>query len=54
MWGYFYPDDETLALISDGYLATFDIYPCIECWDILNHPCNDNFSDMVSEADPEL
>ena len=34
---YFYPDDETLALMSDGYLTSGDVNTCDECWDMLNH-----------------
>jgi hypothetical protein len=51
---YFFPDDETLALMSDGYITSVDINTCDDCWDMLNHPCNDDLSDMISDADPGL
>jgi hypothetical protein len=51
---YFYPDEETLALMSDGYISTGDINTCDDCWDMLNHSFNDDLSDMISDADPGL
>ena len=33
---YFFPDDETLALLSDGYLTSGDVNTCDECWEMLN------------------
>ena len=33
---YFSPDDETLALMSDGYLMSGDVNTCDECWEMLN------------------
>ena len=50
---YFYPDEETLALMSDGYLISGDVNTCDECWDMLNQP-PDDFIDMYSDADPGL
>jgi hypothetical protein len=32
---YFYPDEETLALMSDGYFTAVDINTCDEYWDML-------------------
>ena len=51
---YFSPDDETLALMSEGYLASGDVNTCDECWDMLNHSNNEDLSDMISDADPGL
>jgi hypothetical protein len=51
---YFYPDDETLALMSDGYISTSDVNTCDECWEILNHSNSDDLSDMISDADSGL
>ena len=51
---YFFPDDETLALLSDGYLSPIDVNTCDECWDMLNHPCNEDLADMISDSDPGL
>ena len=50
---YFYPDEETLALISDGYLISGDVNTCDDCWDMLKQP-PDDFMDMYSDADPGL
>jgi hypothetical protein len=52
---YFYPDDETLELISEGYLITGDVNTCDDCWDMLNHSnSDDDLADMISDADPGL
>ena len=51
---YFSPDDETLALMYDGYLSQGDINTCDECWDMLNHIFNDDTEGMISDADPGL
>ena len=50
---YFFPDEKTLALMSDGYLLSTDVNTCDDCWDMLNHPYDD-LSDMISDADPGL
>jgi len=50
---YFYPDEETLALMSDGYLISGDVNTCDDCWDMLKQP-PDDFMDMYSDADPGL
>ena len=51
---YFYPDEETLALMSDGYLGAGDVNTCDECWDMLNHSFYDDTEGMISDADPGL
>ena len=51
---HFFPDDETLALMSDGYLLSGDINTCDDCWEMLNHSNSDDLSDMISDADPGL
>ena len=52
---FFYPDEDTLALMSDGYLLSIDINTCDECWEMLNHhQFNDDLADMISDADPGL
>jgi hypothetical protein len=51
---YFFPDEETLALMSDGYLSQCDINTCDECWDMLNSSFNDDTEGMISDADPGL
>ena len=51
---FFFPDEETVALMSDGYLATADVNTCDECWDMQNSSFNNDLSDMISDADPSL
>jgi formylmethanofuran dehydrogenase subunit E len=51
---YFYPDEETLALMSEGYLIAGDINICDECWEMLNHSNSEDLADMISDADPGL
>jgi hypothetical protein len=51
---YFFPDDETLELMSDGYILSGDVNTCDDCWDMLNHSNSDDLSDMISDADPGL
>jgi hypothetical protein len=50
---YFYPDEETLALMSDGYLTAGDVNTCDECWDMLRESYDDT-EGMISDADPGL
>jgi formylmethanofuran dehydrogenase subunit E len=50
---YFYPDEETLELISDGYISSATVNTCDECWEMINHP-HDDTADMYSDADPGL
>jgi hypothetical protein len=50
---YFFPDEETLELISDGYISSSTVHTCDECWDMINQPPND-IMDMISDADPGL
>ena len=48
---FFNPDNETIELVSDGYIDTVDT--CDECWDMLNHLFDDT-EEMFSDADPGL
>jgi hypothetical protein len=50
---YFFPVEETLELISDGYISSITINTCDECWDLINHSPND-LMDIYSDADPGL
>jgi hypothetical protein len=50
---FLYPDDVTLALMTDGYLTSGDVNTCDEFWDMLNLPPND-LMDMYSDADTGL
>jgi hypothetical protein len=51
---YFFPDEETLELISDGFISSSTVNTCDECWEMLNHSNSDDLSDMISDADPGL
>ena len=50
---YFVPDEETLQLMTDGYISSSDVNTCDECWEILNHP-PDDIMDMFCDADSGL
>jgi hypothetical protein len=51
---YFFPDNETLALMSDGYLSPGEINTCDDCWGMLNEAYMDDTEGMISDADPGL
>ena len=51
---YFYADEETLALMSVGYISVGDVNTCDDCWDMLNHQSYDATEGMISDADPGL
>jgi hypothetical protein len=51
---YFSPDEETLPLMSDGYLLSTDVNTCDECWDLLNNSYPGDTEGMISDADPGL
>ena len=38
---YFFPDNETLALMSDGFILAGDVNTFNDCWDMLNHLYDD-------------
>ena len=40
--------------MSDGYITAGDVNTCDDCLDMLNHPNNDDLTDMISYADPGL
>ncbi|TFH46541.1 MAG: hypothetical protein E4G94_02195 [ANME-2 cluster archaeon] len=50
---YFCPDDETMALMSDGYMDKSDVNTCDECWEMVRDSYDDT-EGMISEADPGL
>ena len=50
---FFYPSDESLDLISEGYISPDSVNICDDCWDMIEHPPNDE-SEMLSNADPAL
>ena len=50
---FFCPSDESVDLISEGYISSDNVNICDDCWEMINQP-PDDFSDMYSDADPEL
>ena len=50
---FFSPDNETVELVSDGYIDSASIDTCDDCWDMLNHLYDDT-EGMISDADPGL
>jgi len=49
---YFFPDEETIEILSEGFIESASVNICDECWEILNQP--PDYSDMISDADPDL
>ena len=50
---YFYPDDETQELLFSGYIESYSVNTCDDCWDLLEHSQED-VSEMHSDADMGL
>ena len=50
---FFCPSDESVELMSEGYISSDNVNICDDCWDKINQP-PDDFSDMFSDADPGL
>lgn len=50
---YFCPSDESVELISEGFISSDNVNICDDCWDMLEH-IQDDFSEMDSDADPGL
>jgi hypothetical protein len=50
---FFSPDNETVELVSDGYIDSASIDTCDDCWEMLNHLYDDT-EEMISDADPGL
>lgn len=50
---FFCPSDESVDLISEGYISSDSVNICDDCWDMLEH-MQDDMSDMYSDADPGL
>ena len=50
---FFCPSDESLDLISGGFLSTDSVNICDDCWDMIEH-LQDDISEMYSDADPGL
>jgi hypothetical protein len=50
---FFCPSDESVDLISEGYVCSDSVNICDDCWDMLEH-LKDDHSEMISDADPGL
>ena len=50
---YFCPSDESVDLISEGYISADNVNICDDCWEMINLP-PDDFSDIFSDADSGL
>ena len=50
---FFCPSDESVDLISEGYISSDSVNICDDCWDMLEH-LHENLSEMYRDADPGL
>jgi len=50
---FFCPSDESVDLISEGYISSDTVNICDDCWDLINHLQDDN-SELHSDADMGL
>lgn len=50
---FFNPDDETLDLLSEGFISHDNVNFCDDCWDMLEH-LQDDISEQLSDADMGL
>lgn len=50
---FFCPSDESVDLISEGYISSDNINICDDCWDMLNH-LNYDTEEIISDADSGL
>ena len=51
---FFCPSDESVDLISEGYISSDSVNICDDCWDMLEHLQQDDMSEMYSDADQGL
>jgi hypothetical protein len=50
---FFCPSDESVELISEGYISSENVNICDNLWDMLNHQY-DETEEMISDAGPGL
>jgi len=50
---FFSTDEETVELVSEGFIDSVVIDTCDDCWDMMNHLYDDT-EDMICDADPGL
>ena len=47
---FFCPSDESVDLISEGYISSDNVNICDDCWDLIEH-LQDDYSEMISDSD---
>ena len=50
---FFCPSDESVELMSEGYISSDNVNICDDCWDMINQLPDDQM-EMISDADPGL
>ena len=50
---YFFPCDETIAIISEGWISPESVNICDDCWDMIQLS-EFALTDLYSDADPGL
>jgi hypothetical protein len=50
---FFCPSDESVELMSEGYISSDNVNICDDCWDMINQT-PDDLMEMFSDADPGL
>jgi formate dehydrogenase maturation protein FdhE len=50
---FFNPDEETVELVSEGFIDSASVNTCDDCWVMLKHLYEDT-EEMISDADPGL
>jgi flagellar basal body rod protein FlgC len=50
---FFCPSDESVDLISEGYISSDNVNICDDCWDMIEYLQND-ISELYCDADPGL
>lgn len=50
---FFCPSDESVDLISEGFISPDNVNICDDCWDMFEHLQDDN-SEIFSDADVGL
>jgi hypothetical protein len=45
--------DDAVDHISEGYISSYNVNICDDCWDLIEH-IQDDITEMISDADPDL
>jgi hypothetical protein len=51
---HFCPDDETIELISEGWITADSVNICDECFEMIQSSYYSDQGDMISDTDPGL